>query len=496
MISKFRPALKSLIANCYLEDERVQFDNCQIGRWLDKGFAGKAHLLSMIGLDEANHWRRVIEVANSSSSEEDLRDQHYELAEFLTKIWGVDGYSLSDRKGPNGSRLTRALLRHFASEGINDEKMASDLPWLSRQYGIKKTADIGPRLGEALSRSGYVVISANPLDFVGAGYNCAYGSCYRPAPYDEESTRFNATNALWYSSPNTLVVYTTLTMPVPWEIPYKIGRVWVYIELGDESGHPYVLWGREFGTISASAAKLAREAVLRPLRLRHGETERHWRNDRASAEYRGDHPGYYGDCQHWRLFYLPTDRLKPGRHEPAWDAGMALCWQCGRVTTYHTGYVCDVCARVNWHRCHRCHSIVEEPSLNEWDGEMYCTRCLDEVTFICHHCSTRIGVKYGMHDPDGNLLCHECFMDRVVVCDWCGGIAWAEEVEEIDYKNLMQYHTICPSCAPLVRIEACHNCGEQLVINCPLPTRPLVRDDLGRVFCCQECMEAADAIIT
>ena len=493
MINKVKPAVRSMIDNCHLEDDHVQFDDFQIERWLDKGFSGKANLCSMVGLDETNNWRKIIKVAASSSSEEELRDQHFELAEFLTKIWGANNYSLVDRKGPNGQKLTRSLLKHFASNGIDEEKMARDFPWLERQYGIKKVADIGPRLGEALSTSGYVVVSANPLDFIGAGYNCAYGSCYRPGPYDHQTIKFNATNALWYSSPNTLVVYTTLTKPVAWEIPYKVGRVWIYIELGDESGHPYMLWGREFGTIGASAAKLAREAVLRPLRILHGETERRWKNDRASVEYRGDHPGYYGDCPHWWIFYLPTDRLKPNRHEPAWEAGMALCWQCGRLTTYHTGYVCAECARANCNRCYMCHSIVAESSLHEWDGERYCTQCMDEITFICHHCGARTGIRDGMHDPDNRLLCYDCFTDRVVECDWCDGLAWAEEVEdidEIDYKNLMLPHTICPSCATTLVVEACHNCGEQLVTNCPLPTHPLIYDDLGRVFCCQKCMEA------
>jgi len=118
---------------------------------------------------------------------------------------------------------------------------------------------------------------------------------------------------------------------------------------------------------------------------------------------------------------------------------------------------------------------------------------MDEITFICHHCGARTGIRDGMHDPDNRLLCYDCFTDRVVECDWCDGLAWAEEVEdidEIDYKNLMLPHTICPSCATTLVVEACHNCGEQLVTNCPLPTHPLIYDDLGRVFCCQKCMEA------
>lgn len=491
-------ALLVMCGQCNMDLEL--FNRGPMEEWIMQGFESKVDILSLVGLTEENDFR-ICRGAGDGMTESELRSEKPRLTRFLALVWGDDGFSLTDMRGPKGAKLTRALLKEIAGYGLADnvydwetDKKYSIWALFEAllESNIRRVSDIGPRLGEALNNRGHVVVSGNPLDFAGASHRADFESCYRPRRHTYDDTNyFNATLALWANSPGTLVAYTTETMPSPFVVPRKPGRMWIYADLGLETGTPYFIQGRVFGTIGEVAQKVARETVLKPLREFHGvDREKQWRKSTKSGSgacYSGDFPGYNGDCGQWVVWYLP--QLEPHVHW-CWDAGRAVCWGCGSENGHDKGGLCETCAEEYDYHCLECGDGVDEDDARFYGGNAYCERCYSNNFGVCDICGddfhrddlNSIGISY---------VCDDCLSENYVECRVCGDYVYNDDAsfyDAMDYANLRHDIYLCPDCSRGVESVICEYCGgEMLESHYDFHGRPLFDGD--DAFCSFSCRD-------
>ena len=92
--------------------------------------------------------------------------------------------------------------------------------------------------------------------------------------------------------------------------------------------------------------------------------------------------------------------------------------------------------------CSHCGAEFTQEKLIEFDGEVYCTDCLDELTTVCDCCGERIRREDGDSET---TLCHHCYEYSYTRCEECGVLLSNEDAyyDDSDYPY-------------------CHSCYEDL----------------------------------
>lgn len=91
--------------------------------------------------------------------------------------------------------------------------------------------------------------------------------------------------------------------------------------------------------------------------------------------------------------------------------------------------------------CSECGAKLTPEEMHEFEGQVYCEDCLDDLTVLCDCCSRRIF----RDDAEGNdsiTLCARCYEDRYTTCDECGCLIPNGDVYYDDDSD----YAYCESC--------------------------------------------------
>ena len=66
--------------------------------------------------------------------------------------------------------------------------------------------------------------------------------------------------------------------------------------------------------------------------------------------------------------------------------------------------------------CSHCGAKLTQEELTEFEGKIYCTDCLDELTTVCDCCGDRICRDEAEGDSE-TTLCHHCYDYNYTTCE-------------------------------------------------------------------------------
>ena len=81
--------------------------------------------------------------------------------------------------------------------------------------------------------------------------------------------------------------------------------------------------------------------------------------------------------------------------------------------------------------CCGCGEEFSEDETFEFEGDIYCEDCLNDITFICSHCQERYRNDENCGDSYRDL-CEDCFYNLYTRCENCGRIISNEVVYYLD----------------------------------------------------------------
>ena len=110
--------------------------------------------------------------------------------------------------------------------------------------------------------------------------------------------------------------------------------------------------------------------------------------------------------------------------------------------------------------CSECGEILTEENMHEFEGRVFCERCLDNHTTLCSGCGRRIFIEDST-EFDRQTMCVDCLNEQTSVCEACGRRMWNDDVcgdsnvvlcsdcEEYNYTN-------CDNCGRLIHRDEAH----------------------------------------
>ena len=104
--------------------------------------------------------------------------------------------------------------------------------------------------------------------------------------------------------------------------------------------------------------------------------------------------------------------------------------------------------------CSECGAKLTADEAHEFEGQIYCEDCLDDLTVLCDCCSTRIR----RDDAEGNdslILCTRCYEDRYTTCDECGCLIPTNDAYYDDDSD----YPYCESCYQKLKERPIHAYG-------------------------------------
>jgi hypothetical protein len=490
-----------------------------IDTWIESGLGAKQPLLDMLGLDETNSYRHTMPVYESEQDARNRLPNTYQLIRVLAERNGYDAMSISlvsnsidDNHGKRKlSRVLLPLVQSFHDSSV-DEALDYSI-WLhsSIELGVTDIKQFGPKFGEAIAQriGSYVTVSANPLDFIAATYNCNYmSSCYKPTPYDHDSVNYhNACLAYWLDT-HTLMSYVTNEIPASINsTPYKIGRAWLHVILNGLS--PCIVYGREYNSIHGLPGKLAREYIYLGIKQLCFADDidvisSSWKytdaKDYVNIRYgKGYAPIYTNDINDYSLVYYITGH-KP--ESPILTLMPAMCFTCGCRTDTNKSQICSDCANVNDNSCicWECDNRFNPDDGMYIDYHDICSYCVDEYYRYCDTCNEY--VRRNDYNDDNNM-CEGCFNESHSECPICT-IRYVSDhgrdigIKHIDNVDISLNGYICPDCYDTIvqHMIDCDNCGSRALqltdsddINQYIEYTPIYDIDSGQTYCSEECLE-------
>ncbi len=71
--------------------------------------------------------------------------------------------------------------------------------------------------------------------------------------------------------------------------------------------------------------------------------------------------------------------------------------------------------------CACCGKLYPRSKLSGFQGVWFCSRCLDDETFVCSCCGQRVAYsENAAADGDGTEICQTCFDKHFTRCEACG----------------------------------------------------------------------------
>ena len=95
--------------------------------------------------------------------------------------------------------------------------------------------------------------------------------------------------------------------------------------------------------------------------------------------------------------------------------------------------------------CDGCGCELTSDCVHYFEGECFCSECLDDATVVCNHCGERIWID----DNDGTdsfPLCQRCYDNHYTTCEDCGRVIHYDDANYLDEDDDRAY---CDDC--------CHN---------------------------------------
>ena len=149
----------------------------------------------------------------------------------------------------------------------------------------------------------------------------------------------------------------------------------------------------------------------------------------------------------------------------------------------------------NVQSCSEC-GCINEP-LFEFGDKLFCSDCLDRVTFVCACCGERFYTEDARETEDGDV-CDSCLVDEYGRCDACDTwmkqryLSWCEDTDEyvcsscLDMPSWRNAYYRCDCCDDVHHEHYCQstevyynaNCSETWCEGCV---------ERGDVFVCQDC---------
>ena len=68
--------------------------------------------------------------------------------------------------------------------------------------------------------------------------------------------------------------------------------------------------------------------------------------------------------------------------------------------------------------CSHCGAVIDSDDYEEFNGKIYCTDCLDELTTYCDCCGSRIYID-DVYGDDYTNLCSYCYHNHYTRCSCC-----------------------------------------------------------------------------
>lgn len=91
--------------------------------------------------------------------------------------------------------------------------------------------------------------------------------------------------------------------------------------------------------------------------------------------------------------------------------------------------------------CAHCGQPHPLGQLRDFEGQLYCLDCLDELTAICDHCGQRFR-RSGMHEEQDMSLCRSC-LDEYAYCSGCGRLVLHDDLHYLSSEDDDGYCDTC-----------------------------------------------------
>lgn len=490
-----------------LRENDVKCSDTVMGRLHDEMRTAKAEIDDILGLNEANNYRKYVPVI---MPETEFRDRNKKVSniicKFLSKKLQISSKDISFtqntvRVKKNTLKLSRQLTKSLDEVWKLVEPIQSEL---QNQLTFKMTKENFVTIFATLSKSGDATISTNITDFILSTNSSCYkiGGCH-----------FNGNIA--YARDNiTVLTYRERSKdvsPTPNDLCKYRGRAWNYIlpkhgqiietkTYGDFHG-PFRLAIRRYieAMMSKKCTNLGKKWVVVP---RSGYPE--YDSSIVGSGRHGSHSSYpiYFDETSGVVVCMNADALvkritgasaakievhdtimevKKDEHflaqYPKLDFKKATCLRCGVETLTNTGGYCRSDCK-GLEICGVCGKEYRETSgdVKAKHHKHVCPDCINSKFKFCDHCNTYIlvdgknaGKLYDVseYSKAHTYVCESCYKCYYTVCDSCGKSA--DNISDLTHTD---DHKYCDSCFHIFKAEnavySC-SCGEHHRIDtiCP-----------------------------
>lgn len=91
--------------------------------------------------------------------------------------------------------------------------------------------------------------------------------------------------------------------------------------------------------------------------------------------------------------------------------------------------------------CSHCGAELTQKEMTEFEGNIYCADCLNDLTTVCDCCGDRIRRDEAEGDSE-TTLCHHCYDYNYTTCEDCGVLIHNDDAFYDDDSNY-PYCQIC-----------------------------------------------------
>ena len=81
--------------------------------------------------------------------------------------------------------------------------------------------------------------------------------------------------------------------------------------------------------------------------------------------------------------------------------------------------------------CSHCGAVIDSDDYEEFNGKIYCTDCLDELTTYCDCCGSRIYID-DVYGDDYTNLCSYCYHNHYTRCSCCDALLHEDDTYYLD----------------------------------------------------------------
>lgn len=414
---------------------RVNFE-----RFVEKAMSVRADVLSLF--PDPQEGRVCVQVRPDEEATKDLLMESW--FDFLSRValYGSDVYLPTfsaeelyhnklecsyDVRGVTfrpGRKLTRAIKDMLELQGRSEVAEAI----ASRWAGVRD---------KVFGHTGWLVVSANPVDILMMSEECGYTSCHSVGgQYSTGTVQYALMPEVW------IAYYFERIRD---GIPYKLWRRLLYLDIKRGNAVFSRLYGNEYLWVQ----RKAEDMVIDLLKIRGKKYEVQVLYGSPAEVLRGvadEH--FYMDVGHANVHIKSSpDKvvLVPARVE---------CLVCSyqRVETGTFG-LCASCVGESM-VCSRCGSQVDEGISHVVDGELLCSYCFDEDYVYCERCGD-VEYRQDSYVVYDQVLCERCFNRLCTRCDKCDEPLFKEDA------TMVVGYEYCPGCVEEYVVD-CEECGKLL----------------------------------